>query len=122
MREGFARIGQRLDVIRTEPEHPRRVGAWKWPRKMNMLTFVQAAPGLFSDWSGLRTAVPGDFVTLDADDDGKLIAVIACPCGESPAVPSLGLRTCNCNRVFAEVGHGEVRVWRPPMTDEEFAD
>lgn len=90
------------------------------PRKPNWLTFIRAAPGLISEWDGFRTVVPEEFVSADADLDSNPLAVVACPCGESPAMPVAGSKACNCRRVFLNLGT-EVRVWRPPLTDEEYA-
>lgn len=84
------------------------------PFRFNWLTFVRAVPGIFSESGLLETRVPEEFVTLDADDQGDPFAVIACPCGETPAVRLAGSKACNCNRVFVNIGRGEVRVSRPP--------
>lgn len=94
----------------------------KMPRKLDLTIIARAVPGLFSEWNGLDFAVPEEFVSHDADEEGRPLAVVACPCGESPVVPLAGLRACNCRRVFANVGHDQVRVYKPPMTDEEYAD
>lgn len=92
----------------------------RMPSKMNWLTFARAVPGIFTEWDGLKH-VPEEFVSADADDDGRPLAVIACPCGETPSVGLALSTTCNCRRVFIGVGHGEVRAFRPPpMTDEEY--
>lgn len=38
--------------------------------------------------------IPGSYWTLDVDDDGYTIAVIACPCGHSPQVYMAASRMC----------------------------
>lgn len=48
--------------------------------------------------------VPPDFWTLDTDDEGFTVAVVACPCGETPRVEALGLVTCECERGFFFTG------------------
>jgi hypothetical protein len=116
------RVGDRLELQSVAlPAEPRHREAIKYPRKFNLLTFQRAVPGLFADWDGLRRQVPEEFVSHDTDEDGRPVAVVACPCGETPAVPVAGLQACNCRRVFANIGHDDVRVYRPPpFTDEEF--
>lgn len=110
--------GEDDSLIAAEPRHRDSI---KYLRRFNLLTFQRAVPGMFSVWDGLRRQVPEDFVNHDTDEDGVPVAVVACPCGETPAVRLAALVTCDCRRVFANIGHDDVRVYRPPpFTDEEY--
>jgi hypothetical protein len=86
------------------------------PRRPNWLTFIQAVPGIFSESDLLATVVPEDFVTADVDGE-EPVAVIACPCGETPSVALARSKACNCRRIFLNLG-SEVRVYRPDHQED----
>lgn len=75
------------------------------PRRMDLPLMFEAVPGLAEQFS---TRVPHAYWAEESDESGQ-VAVIACPCGGTPRVPSLQVASCNCNRFFIWV-HGEVRV------------
>lgn len=82
-----------------------RAGA-KLPVRFNALHMLGAVPSIIG---AFKTHVPDEYWTRDAAEDEYPIAVIACPCGEQPAVRLAGTRTCNCGRAFLFTGT-EVRV------------
>lgn len=80
------------------------------PHQYSYLTFARAVPGLLEQFT---TTVPGDFWNEDSGE-----AIIACPCGGTPAVPFNSVRGCDCERVFAYTGR-EVRVANSPKETTE---
>lgn len=110
---GFERLTETVRDLVNPPRPPEpRSDETKMPRRLNWLTVARAAPGIFSEWDGLKTVVPEDFINLDADDAGAPVAVIACPCGATPSVGIAHSIACDCSRVFLNLG-SEVRVYRP---------
>lgn len=48
--------------------------------------------------------IPGEFWTLDTDEDGFTTAVVACPCQETPTTNAGTWTTCACERAYAFTG------------------
>jgi hypothetical protein len=42
----------------------------------------------YAHWGIPVKEIPGGYWTLDVDDDGYTIAIVACPCGDSPQIPA----------------------------------
>lgn len=61
-----------------------------------MATFWRSIPGLASQFR----QIPDEFWVEDADDAGHTLAVVACPCGESPGVLALASDECPCGRIY----------------------
>lgn len=68
------------DTLRYKDRVGREEGHW-----IGGLTYATCA----AQWGVGCKGVPGDFWSLDITDDGYPCAVVACPCGESPAVEAL---------------------------------
>lgn len=66
------------------------------PRRLDLGLMCRAVPGLAKTIIDNSKPVPPEFWTLD---DG--VAVIACPCDETPEVAEQELQTCECGRRFA---------------------
>jgi hypothetical protein len=59
--------------------------------------------------SGMKCRmVPAEFWAQDVNEDGTVVAVVACPCREEPRVPELALVQCACQRCYF---HGVKEVW-----------
>lgn len=80
------------------------------PHQFSYLTMARAVPGLLAEFSG---TVPGEFWNEDSGE-----ALVACPCGETPAVPFNAIRGCGCERIFAFTGR-DVRVANSPKGQPE---
>lgn len=84
------------------------------PSRFNWLKLLRAVPSLFAGAKPpFGKKVPDDFYTQDADEDGTVVYVIACPCGAEPRVPLAGCTECRCWRFYLAVG-GSVRVANSP--------
>lgn len=71
------------------------------PHRLNAISFTEAIPGWLARYD---KRVPDEFFSLDRDDDEQ-VAVIACPCGDTPRVPVGGVRGCDgCDRSFVFTG------------------
>jgi hypothetical protein len=51
-----------------------------------------------------RRRVPDEFFTLDVEEDGTEVAVVACPCGSEPRVPLARCTACSCERFYLALG------------------
>lgn len=60
----------------------------------------------YANWGIPVLEIPGDYWTMDVDDDGYTIAFVACPCGRSPAIPAGGSRSCRGNWCRADEEDG----------------
>lgn len=116
-----------LDLIQQRNPWPPRFGGGGHRdgqallRRFSAFTWLGAVPSVFSRFSieGGASSVPDEFWSLDELDDGNRVAVIACPCGQSPVVPFSNFHICkgdDCARVFFNMGQ-EIRVAR--FTPEE---
>lgn len=56
--------------------------------------------------------IPGEYWTLDTNDDGFSVADVACPCRHTPRVLVGSLDTCECDRAYAFTGT-DVYVFNP---------
>lgn len=68
------------------------------PRRLGMLSFIESIPGFAAQFN---RKVPASFWSLDDDS-----AVVACPCGGSPAIGPSRLTGCepNCPRYYLFTG------------------
>lgn len=89
----------------------------RFPTKINLLWMFRAVPGMIDQFS---REVPDDFFTLDTLDDGTPVAVIACPCGETPMPVSGGMAECECERFYLNLG-SRIKVANSPQ-DREAAE
>lgn len=89
VRPEFAGTMRHMDRLGREEGH--------W---MGSLTYA----GCMAQWGVGLKKVPGDFWSLDITDDGYPCAMVACPCGGTPSVETLGpLVACDgedCERHF----------------------
>lgn len=89
------------DTVRHRDRLGREEGHW-----MGGLTYATCG----AQWGVGCKKVPGDFWTLDITDDGFPCAIVACPCGGTPAVETLGPQVAcgDCARYFFYDGES---VW-----------
>lgn len=86
----------------------------RYPRPFRWSTFFQAVPQMREEFD---REVPGEFWNIDVAEDGLTsIAMIACPCGESPQVEILRMNECDCGRFYLNTGR-TVRVCRPESVE-----
>lgn len=57
--------------------------------------------------------IPGEYWTLDLDGDGFSVAVVACPCGQTPNVTAGSFAMCRCERAYLFTG-ADVSVLNSP--------
>lgn len=100
----------------TEEEEPRVIFRQQWAEanlpKVDTVGRVQLHSFGLATWIkalvlplGIPfSLIPGEFWSLDTDDDGFTTAVIACPCSKSPAVNAGTWITCECERAYAFTG------------------
>lgn len=116
-----------LDRVRTrEPWPPRYSGGSHRegqiiPHRFSIFSWLKAVPAVVEPFllSKGATEVPDEFWSLDELDDGSSVAVISCPCGESPIVEHGRFHPCpgdDCPRIFLNLGNA-VRVVK--LTDEQ---
>lgn len=82
------------------------------PHRLSYLTFARAVPGLLGQFEDI---VPGEYWQEDSGE-----ALVACPCGETPAIPFNAICGCQCERIFAFTGR-DVRVANSPKGQPEVA-
>lgn len=86
----------------------------KIPHRLDVLSFANGIPGFIERFD---VSVPGEFWSQDVDDDGRALAVVACPCGNTPKIIAGRLATCaneGCPRVFAFTGQAVLVSGTPP--------
>jgi hypothetical protein len=90
----------------------------KLPWKLNTITMFRAVPILIR---AFNVTVPEEFWSVDEDEDGEPLAVIACQCGEEPKLRVAKTAECQCGRFFLFTGQ-EVRCFRPENDAQEQAE
>lgn len=71
------------------------------PSRVNWLKLIRAVPQLVAGPErAFRRTVPQSFWTLDTDDEGAAVALVSCPCGETPEVPISRVVECQCERFY----------------------
>lgn len=81
------------------------------PHKIPLTTFLQTLP------AEAMTAIPAEFWSTDANDEGYTEAVIACPCRATPRVEVGRMSECTCERYFFFTGT-DVYVGNSPVRNE----
>ena len=85
---------------------------------MNWLKLIRAVPQLVAGPErAFKRQVPDQFFSFDTDADGYPVAVVACPCGETPEVPISRCVECECGRFYFGVG-ARVLVANSPQDRE----
>ena len=82
------------------------------PTRLNMAILLRSIPGALEQF---RKEVPPDFIADDVRD-GDRVTVVACPCGEEPAVLLGGMSECGCGRFYLNTGQ-KVLVALTPESD-----
>lgn len=89
---------------------------------------VQVIPHRFSPFKIMRElrgmaeqfrAIPDHYWSPPPEDSGedpRRIAIVNCPCGETPNVPIADLRECACGRFYTFLGK-QVQVALGPVLD-----
>lgn len=89
---GFTPGGQRLDNLgRTQPT------------RVNWLMLMHAIPGMIGE--AFKVTVPDSYISLDVEEDGTEVVVVACPCGFTPRVPIARVAECECERFYLATGN-----------------
>jgi hypothetical protein len=86
------------------------------PHQFNIVVFSAAMPRTIEQEGFLaqfKKEVPDEMVALDRDDEGGLLAEVACICGATPRVPEGRIVGCEgCARVFSYTGSRVIVAWR----------
>lgn len=71
------------------------------PSRLNWLKLIRGLPSLVAGPNrAFARRVPDSFFTLDAEEDGTQVAVVACPCGQAPRIPFARCVECTCERFY----------------------
>jgi len=84
------------DIYAPRDRHDRKL-----PHRFGLLTWLRAVPGFGSQFPN---TVPPEMWFTDADEDGTVVAIISCMCGEQPRVRIGSTAGCRCGRSFAHFG------------------
>jgi hypothetical protein len=88
----------------------------QYPRRFGVDSFLRTSPFGEALGGAFARAVPEEFWSLDADEDGDALAIIACPCGGEPSVNVNRTVECDCGRFYLNLAT-EVRVFRPDTVE-----
>lgn len=76
----------------------------KFPHRMNFLTMVVELAKHGSVPVGELSPIPRQAWSEDVDDDKVTVAVVSCPCEQTPVVPLCEPVQCECDRVYYHAG------------------
>lgn len=79
---------------------------------------------LWAQWGIPLTIIPGDYWVQDVEEGEGSVAVVSCPCGNSPRIPAGGFAMCRedeaewaqCPRAFVFTGRSVLAAGTPPQS------
>lgn len=107
-----SRYRQEVYDTLTKAEDPNSITRQRFRLAFNFATFARGIPG----YAELFSPIPDEFWTQDVATDGYTTAVVACPCGQEPAVEAGLTLACSCGRIYFFSGRG-VLVANSPKRD-----
>lgn len=106
-------VNWRQDRFESIRPHHDRVNR-RHPHRFSPLVLVRQAIQLGIPFD----VIPAEYWLLTTDREGYSVAVIACPCGDTPVVDAGGIEQCPCERAYFFTGD-DVSVLNSPKARPE---